>query len=163
MTTQYRELVEILQTVGTDPSRLIFEDELTGLNNRRFLLSFFEHKVQWDKETDFPLSLLILDLDHFKQINDTHGHEAGDQVLLWLSSLMREISGDEHFPIRYGGDEFMMPLPGAEADEARMLADLLCSGPGPAHFSCGEPRNRYPSRSASGWLAPHGTPATATG
>ena len=125
MTTQYRELVEILQTVGKDPARLIFEDELTGLNNRRFLLSFFEHKVQWDRETDFPLSLLILDLDHFKQINDTHGHEAGDQVLLWLSSLMREISGDEHFPIRYGGDEFMLLLPGAEADEARMIADLL--------------------------------------
>ncbi len=125
MTTQYRELVEILQTVGKDPSRLIFEDELTGLNNRRFLLSFFEHKVQWDMETDFPLSLLMLDLDHFKQVNDTHGHEAGDQVLLWLSSLMQEISGDEHFPIRYGGDEFMLLVQGAEADEARMLADLL--------------------------------------
>ncbi|MDA1093382.1 MAG: GGDEF domain-containing protein [Acidobacteria bacterium] len=125
MTTQYRELVEILQTVGKDPSRLIFEDELTGLNNRRFLLSYFEHKVDWTSDSDFPLSLLMLDLDHFKQVNDTHGHEAGDQVLLWLSAVMREISGDDHFPIRYGGDEFMLLVPGARADEARMLADLL--------------------------------------
>jgi diguanylate cyclase (GGDEF)-like protein len=67
----------------------------------------------------------MLDLDHFKQINDTHGHEAGDQVLLWLSSLMRDISSDEHFPIRYGGDEFMTLVPGAQADEGRMLADVL--------------------------------------
>lgn len=125
MTTRHSELVDLLKTVGKDPSRLIFEDELTGLNNRRFLRSFFEHKVDWDGEADFPLSLLMLDLDHFKQINDTHGHEAGDQVLLWLSSLMRDISGDGHFPIRYGGDEFMILVPGARADEARMLADVL--------------------------------------
>ena len=125
MATQYRELVDILQTVGKDPSRLIFEDELTGLHNRRFLLSFLEHKVDWTSGADVPLSLLMLDLDHFKQINDTHGHEAGDQVLLWLASIMREISGDDHFPIRYGGDEFMVLAPGAQADEARMLADLL--------------------------------------
>jgi GGDEF domain-containing protein len=80
----HRELVDLLQTVGKDPARLIFEDELTGLNNRRFLRGFFEHKVDWDGNADFPLSLLMLDLDHYKQINDTHGHEAGDQVLLWL-------------------------------------------------------------------------------
>ncbi len=55
MTTQYRELVDILQTVGKDPSRLIFEDELTGLNNRRFLLSYFEHKVDWTSDSDLPL------------------------------------------------------------------------------------------------------------
>ena len=67
----------------------------------------------------------MLDLDHFKQINDTHGHEAGDQVLLWLSSLMRDICSDGHFPIRYGGDEFMILVSGARADEARMLADVL--------------------------------------
>jgi diguanylate cyclase (GGDEF)-like protein len=125
MNTPHRELVALLQTVGKDPSRLIFEDELTGLNNRRFLRSFFEHKVDWNGDADFPLSLLMLDLDHFKQINDTHGHEAGDQVLLWLSSLMRDICSDGHFPIRYGGDEFMILVPSAQADEARMLADVL--------------------------------------
>ena len=125
MTTQYRELIDILQTIGKDPSRLIFEDDLTGINNRRFLLSFFDHKIHWDSGTDFPLSLLMLDLDHFKQINDTHGHDAGDQVLLWLSSIMREIGGENYFPVRYGGDEFMLLAPGADAYEGRMLAELL--------------------------------------
>ena len=78
---QYGELIDFLQHVGKDPSRLIFEDELTGIHNRRFLLSYLEHKVAWDSKEDFPLSLLLIDLDRFKQINDTYGHEAGDQVL----------------------------------------------------------------------------------
>ena len=125
MTTQYRELVDILQSIGKDPSRLIFEDELTGINNRRFLLSFFDHEIHWDSGQDFPLSLLMLDLDHFKQINDTHGHDAGDQVLVWLSSLMREIGGERYFPVRYGGDEFMLLAPGADASEGGRLAELL--------------------------------------
>ena len=74
---QYGELIDFLQHVGKDPSRLIFEDELTGIHNRRFLLSYLEHKVHWDTKEEFPLSLLIVDLDRFKNINDTHGHEAG--------------------------------------------------------------------------------------
>ena len=62
----YRDFVELLEHVGKDPSRLIFEDELTGIHNRRFLLSYLEHKVRWDSGLDFPLSLLIIDLDSFK-------------------------------------------------------------------------------------------------
>ena len=54
---QYGELIDFLQNVGKDPSRLIFEDELTGIHNRRFLHSYIEHKVHWDSEDSFPLSL----------------------------------------------------------------------------------------------------------
>ena len=125
MTMQYHELIEILQTIGKDPSRLIFEDELTGINNRRFLHSFFEHKVQWDDSEDLPLSLLMLDLDHFKEVNDTYGHDVGDQVLVWLSSTMKEIGGTNGVPVRYGGDEFMLLVPGADAGQARKLAEQL--------------------------------------
>ena len=56
---QYRELADFLEHVGKDPSKLIFEDELTGIHNRRFLLSYLKHKVRWDSNDDFPLSLLI--------------------------------------------------------------------------------------------------------
>ena len=100
---KYRELFDILKTVGKDPSRLIFEDDLTGINNRRFLLSFFEHKIRWDSAEDFPISLLMLDVDHFKETNDRHGHDAGDQVLQWLSSMMKQVGGERYVPIRYGG------------------------------------------------------------
>ena len=102
---QYGELIDFLQHVGKDPSRLIFEDELTGIHNRRFLLSYLEHKVLWDSRDGFPLSLLIIDLDRFKNINDTHGHEAGDQVLSWLATLLKDAAGDAGLPIRYGGDD----------------------------------------------------------
>ena len=119
---QYRELIDFLQHVGKDPSRLIFEDELTGVQNRRFLLSYLEHKVRWDSKEDFPLTLLIIDLDRFKQINDTHGHEAGDQVLTWLATLLKDTAGKNGLPIRYGGDEFVLLLPETDADKAREIA-----------------------------------------
>lgn len=119
---EYRELADFLQNVGKDPSRLVFEDELTGINNRRFLLSYFEQKVRWESGEDFPISLLVLDLDDFKGINDTHGHDAGDQVLTWVASLLKESAGETGLPIRYGGDEFMMVLPGLDRNSAQQVA-----------------------------------------
>ena len=65
----------------------------------------------WDSKDEFPLSLFIVDLDRFKQINDTHGHEAGDQVLTWMATLLKDAAGEHGLPIRYGGDEFMLLLP----------------------------------------------------
>ncbi|MGH9337429.1 MAG: GGDEF domain-containing protein, partial [Vicinamibacteria bacterium] len=97
---QYGELIDFLQNVGKDPSRLIFEDELTGLHNRRFLLSYFEHKVHWDEDEHFPLSLLITDVDLFKGINDTYGHDAGDEALVFVAGLLKEVAGQDAFPVR---------------------------------------------------------------
>ena len=121
----YQELFDFLQHVGKDPSRLVFEDELTGIQNRRFLLSYLEHKVRWEQESAFPLALAIIDIDHFKQINDTHGHEAGDQALAWFAEILKSEAGDTGFPIRYGGDEFVLFLPGSDLEEARARADSL--------------------------------------
>ena len=122
---QYGELIDFLQHVGKDPSRLIFEDELTGIHNRRFLLSYLEHKVLWDSKDEFPLSLLIVDLDRFKNINDTHGHEAGDQVLTWMATVLKEAAGDTGLPVRYGGDEFMLLLPHTDGSAARSMAEQI--------------------------------------
>ena len=119
------DLSDLLEYVGKDPSRLIFEDELTGIHNRRFLLSYLEHRVSWRSGKDFPLSLLIIDLDQFKQVNDTHGHETGDQALTWMAILLKEVVGGQGVPIRFGGDEFMLLLPKAGRNEAREMADRL--------------------------------------
>ncbi len=119
------DFIDLLEHVGKDPSRLIFEDELTGIHNRRFFLSYLEHKVRWDAEDDFPISLLIIDLDSFKQINDTYGHDTGDQALTWFAGLLREVVQDQGLPIRYGGDEFMLLLPKAGSRDAREMADRL--------------------------------------
>ncbi len=122
---QYADLVDLLEHIGKDPSRLIFEDELTGIHNRRFLLSYLEHKVHWERDDDYPLSLLMIDLDQFKQINDDHGHDTGDQALTWMATLLKEVGGEQGLPIRYGGDEFVLLLPKASRREAREMADRL--------------------------------------
>ncbi|HJS73908.1 MAG TPA: diguanylate cyclase, partial [Vicinamibacteria bacterium] len=122
---QYGELIDFLQNVGKDPSRLIFEDELTGLHNRRFLLSYFEHKVHWDQDEHFPLSLLILDVDLFKSINDTYGHDAGDEALVFLAGLLKEVAGPNAYPVRFGGDEFIVLLPRTELSKAVAQAQRL--------------------------------------
>ena len=76
-----QDLLNALAHSGKDPSRLIFEDELTGIYNRRFLFQYLQTKVQWETLSRHPLSLIMLDLDEFKQINDSYGHQIGDQTL----------------------------------------------------------------------------------
>ena len=122
---QPAELLDFLQHAGRDPSRLIFEDELTRIHNRRFLHSYLEHKVHWTAGTDYPLSLLIIDLDRFKEVNDTHGHVAGDQLLTWVAALLSEVGGETGLPVRFGGDEFILLLPKSDAGGARDVAARL--------------------------------------
>jgi len=123
--SQYHELVDFLKHVGKDPSRLVFEDELTGIHNRRYLRSYLEHQIQWDAPKEHPLSMLIIDLDHFKQINDTQGHDIGDQVLTWMAVLLREVAGETGIPIRFAGDEFILLLPKTARTAAGEVANRL--------------------------------------
>src|SRR5262245_12464585 len=122
-------LLELLSQTGRDPSRLVFEDELTGIYNRRFLHSYLEHQVDWKGAADFPLSVCSSDLDRFKEVNDTRGHDAGDQLLGWVASVLGEIAGKAGMPCRYGGDEFIILLPttdrvGAQAAARRLIQRL---------------------------------------
>jgi diguanylate cyclase (GGDEF)-like protein len=122
---KYEELSHFLQNIGKDPSRLIFEDELTGVYNRRFLLQYFQYKIAWESVPDHPLSLIMMDLDHFKKINDTYGHPVGDQALVFLARVLREVSGDDGLPIRYAGDEFMILLPRSGKQSAIEMGERL--------------------------------------
>ena len=115
---KYEELLHFLQNAGKDPSRLIFEDELTCIYNRRFLFNYFQYKIPWDALKDHPLSLIMIDVDHLKQINDTYGHAVGDQALVWVAGLLKEVAGEEGMAIRYAGDEFMILLPNSEKQAA---------------------------------------------
>ncbi len=107
-------------------SRQALSDTLTGLPNRRALDRYLEHQVKRSMRTGRPFGVLMMDLDGFKNINDTWGHAIGDQVLhdvaAFLSSLVR--SGD--FLARYGGDELSMVLPDVTADEALQTAENIC-------------------------------------
>ena len=122
---KYEELQNFLKNIGKDPSHLIFEDELTGIYNRRFLLNYFQYKVPWDALQAQPLSLIMMDVDRFKQINDTYGHHVGDQTLIWVAVQLKEIAGEESLAIRYAGDEFMILMPHKEKKAALRLGEFL--------------------------------------
>jgi len=130
-----QELRFFLRHVGKDPSRLIFEDELTGLHNRRFLHSYFELKIPWNKIEKYPVSLLMMDVDRFKEINDTHGHGVGDLALTHIAGLLRRVSGRRGLPIRYAGDEFILLLPGQGKQAALQMGEKVMVGLHEAPFT----------------------------
>jgi diguanylate cyclase (GGDEF)-like protein len=122
---EQEEILGLLKKMGKDPSRLIFEDELTGIHNRRFLGNYFEFKVDWTSLAKNPVSLIMIDLDKFKDINDTYGHQAGDETLVYIAGLLTRAAGDAGIPVRYAGDEFMILLHGAGKAQSLAVAQSL--------------------------------------
>src|SRR5581483_10835597 len=115
-----RNVLAPLQPAESD---LAFRDDLTGLYNARLLTSLLDER--WEEMVSLcgKLSLVLIDLDLFKQVNDRYGHLSGDDVLRTTATLLRTHfrSGDMLF--RYGGDEFIVLLPGVDAEEARQLGE----------------------------------------
>lgn len=104
-------------------------DELTGLLNRRVFEERLHDECVRAQRRDEPLSVVMIDVDHFKQVNDTHGHPAGDQALRVVASLIRESVRRTDLAARWGGEEFVVALPGvpssvAAANVERMLARI---------------------------------------
>jgi two-component system cell cycle response regulator len=100
-------------------------DGLTKAFNKRYFSERIESEFQHATRHDTPLSLLFLDIDHFKRINDTHGHPAGDHVLVELTKLVQASLRNEDIFSRYGGEEFAIISRGAEVEEAAELAERL--------------------------------------
>jgi diguanylate cyclase (GGDEF)-like protein len=100
-------------------------DQLTGFYNHRYLHERFGEEVIRAQRSRQPLSVLMLDLDDFKLVNDTFGHLFGDQVLAWASELIRSTLRASDIPARYGGDEFAILLPDTPPDAAARAADRI--------------------------------------
>lgn len=98
-------------------------DPLTGLHNRRHLDSILAHELVRCNRGGQSLSLVLIDVDHFKQINDTHGHLAGDQVLKHLAFMLSTEVRTSDIACRYGGEEFLLILPGLTQSSAQARAD----------------------------------------
>lgn len=104
-----------------------YEDSLTGLKNRRYFDQLFEHESAVAQRNNMPLSLLIVDIDHFKRFNDSHGHEAGDLALQTVSHVLEQLFRESDIVCRYGGEEFVAVMPGATTAAATEKAEELCA------------------------------------
>jgi len=105
--------------------RRVFNDPLTGVHNRGFFDRQFANEMERSRRSGAPLTLLFLDLDRFKSINDDNGHEAGDVVLRSVASLLVGHRRRIDYVFRYGGEEFALLLPGTEATEGYRTAERL--------------------------------------
>ena len=100
-------------------------DPLTGLFNRRFMEESLEREMQRAVRKNHPVSVLFIDLDHFKRFNDTFGHDAGDLVLRSIADLFRRVFRVDDVICRYGGEEFGIILPESSAENAVKRANAL--------------------------------------
>jgi two-component system cell cycle response regulator len=106
--------------------RLSIRDVLTDLYNRRFLDEKLEEEAQRATRQNYPLFIIILDLDNFKELNDTLGHQAGDEVLQRLTDVLSNtIRRNVDIPFRYGGDEFAVMIPQASTEQVIQIAERI--------------------------------------
>jgi len=106
---------------------LAITDSLTGIHNRRHFFAIAEREFQRASRYDHPFSIIMLDIDQFKQVNDTHGHRVGDQVLVAVAKRCGETLRAADVLARYGGEEFVIMLPETCLEHANSTADRLRS------------------------------------
>jgi len=133
--------LQFLQTLANRAANAIFRvqqfsqvqqqaitDHVTGIHNRRQLFNLGELEFRRARRFDRPLSAIMIDIDHFKNVNDTHGHAKGDQVLKSLAQFLQVQLREFDILGRYGGEEFVIVLPGADLPNARNVAYRLRTG-----------------------------------
>ncbi len=114
-----------LQSLNEVLSQLSITDGLTKLHNHRYFQDHLTREIKRVSRTSSPLSLILLDIDDFKQLNDTYGHAAGDEVLISLASIMNESARESDLIARYGGEEFVILMPNTDLAGAVHLAEKI--------------------------------------
>ncbi len=131
-TPSYEELLQELESLKkelheTRKTRDLLQnnENLTGLYNTRFLYQRLDALILESESTDKPFSLIFMDLDDFKKVVDTHGHLNGSQAIREVGQTIKATIVEPCFGVAYGGDEFVIVLPGFNKDEARQKADTI--------------------------------------
>ncbi|MGN6702122.1 MAG: diguanylate cyclase [Burkholderiaceae bacterium] len=138
--------IRLVAAAQAQLQKLATTDPLTGLYNRRHTIEVAEHEIRRRARSSAPLSFLIADIDHFKAINDTHGHDAGDRVLVEVAAALRRSTREQDIVARWGGEEFLVVLPDTDRDAAisvgerirrEMLQACLAGGATPVTLTIG--------------------------
>ena len=124
LTTMQGEIQDLRQQLANKDTEAN-TDQLTGLLNRRGMEKSLLHVIQQAKSNGHPLSVILIDIDHFKKINDTHGHLVGDNVLQIVAHTIRDGIKGQDIAVRYGGEEFVVLLPNTPLAGGVALADKI--------------------------------------
>ncbi|MDD5757786.1 MAG: GGDEF domain-containing protein [Desulfobulbaceae bacterium] len=119
------ELAENFENMRQKIKTLVTEDPLTQVYNRRFVMHLFDLAVLKASASNTPLCCIMMDIDFFKKVNDTYGHQGGDAVLMAVGKVLKEISRDYDTPARYGGEEFLCLLPETTLPDAVAIAERI--------------------------------------
>jgi len=125
LTQVFNTMVESLRKHHDELERLSTTDTLTGLSNRRHLMNLLAQEVERAKRGGNSFSILMLDVDHFKKYNDNHGHQAGDEVLARIGTVLRNSIRPYDCAARYGGEEFLVMLSGTSLAPAKETAERI--------------------------------------
>lgn len=117
------ELNEELLAVQNNLKKQVINDDLTGLYNRRYMAEILEKEFDRALRYETDLSCILLDLDYFKEVNDTFGHTFGDLVLCGISNCLRQGTRKTDISFRYGGEEFMILFPSTGIEDAKSVAE----------------------------------------
>lgn len=122
---RHRERSCVLRKKMQQLAHMAVTDLLTGLFNRAYFEATIELEAARSQRTGYPVSLLLIDIDHFKRINDSYGHPIGDDVIRTVAALFQETARKSDVVCRYGGEEFAILLPGTTAADAFQFAERL--------------------------------------
>jgi two-component system cell cycle response regulator len=106
-------------------SKITITDDLTGLFNRRHFNNILMHSIQYARQSGQKMAMLLIDIDFFKSVNDTYGHQKGDEVLRVLGDIIKEALRKSDFPCRIGGEEFAVLMPGTNISEALVVGERI--------------------------------------
>lgn len=120
-----RAMTESLSARSVTLEHAALTDSLTGMQNRRYFDDALREYLEEFRRIDKPVGLMILDLDHFKQINDTHGHDVGDQVLREVANCLKDMTRYHDVVARLGGEEFAVVAPNMNQDALVKLAERI--------------------------------------
>jgi diguanylate cyclase (GGDEF)-like protein len=126
--TDRKQLELLLQETNAQLHDQAIRDGLTRLYNRRYLDETLPRELQRASRNRKSIGVIMLDIDHFKRLNDTYGHDVGDTVLRRVAKFLQNNTRSEDIACRYGGEEFTLVLPGATVEHTRQRAEALREG-----------------------------------